>query len=121
MLAFCGIDCSNCKAYKGTVSGDLSQLEAAATTYGGTADQAKDWVCLGCQPADQPFIAKYCGECGVRKCAIAKGKPNCAACDEYDGCERIHKFLGDDTSELSRKMNLLRAHFVASHPCGGAK
>ena len=70
MLGYCGINCDNCRAYKGTVSGDLSLLQAAAGSFWNGAYQAKDWACLGCQPANQPFIAKYCAECGIRKCAV---------------------------------------------------
>lgn len=101
-----------------TVNGDLSLLQAAASSFSNGAYPAKDWVCLGCQPADQPIIAKACGECGIRKCAIGKGVSNCAACDEYDGCEQIHKFIGSEGSALATTMKMLRERFVDSHCCG---
>lgn len=115
MLGYCGINCDACKAYKGTVSGDWSLLEAAAKAFGG---EAKDWACLGCQPADQAFIAKSCGECGVRTCAIEKGITNCAACDNFDDCEKIGKFMGDGTSSLATTEKMLRQRFLNSRCCG---
>lgn len=115
MLGFCGINCGNCRAYKGTVSGDLSLLQAAAGSYSNGEYQAKDWACLGCQPKDQPFISKYCGECKIRKCAIEKGVSNCAACASFDGCERLHKFIDVEPKELGLTMRLLHERFVDSH------
>jgi hypothetical protein len=113
MLAYCGINCDNCKAYKGTVSGDITLLEAAAKSFGGSA---KEWVCLGCK-GDPAFIAKSCGECGIRNCASEKGFSNCAACNDYDGCEKIHKFIGNGTP-LATTMTMLRERFVNGSCCG---
>lgn len=118
MLGYCGINCDNCRAYKGTVSGDWSLLEAAAKSFGG---EAKDWVCLGCLPADQQFIAKSCGECKIRNCAIGKGLQSCAACDDYEGCEQLHKFIGDDTSAWATTMKMLRQRYTGDHSPGATK
>lgn len=112
VLGYCGINCDNCSAYRGTVTNDLSLLEKAAGSYWNGAYSAKDWVCLGCLPADQPFLAKYCAECKIRACAIGKGVPNCAACDEFEGCAQLHKFIKGESEGLSGTMRLLRERFL---------
>jgi len=117
MLAYCGIDCSKCPAYRGTVEGDVSLLEEAARSFSNGAFEAEEWVCLGCPPADQQFIAKFCASCGVRSCAVGHGVQNCAACDDFDDCTLLREFIGDD-DKLALKMKLLRRRFRDSRTAG---
>ncbi|MCG8501158.1 MAG: DUF3795 domain-containing protein [Firmicutes bacterium] len=119
MLGYCGINCHNCKAYKGTVHADLDLLESASESYWNRKYKHEDWVCLGCTPANQKFIAKHCRECVVRKCAVGKKVQNCAECDKYENCGTIQNFIKDDhinieANELLIKMNLLRKRFLDS-------
>ncbi len=111
MLGYCGIDCAECMAYKGTVSTDAALLEKAAAKYQNGAYAVQEWVCLGCTPADQPFLAKYCAGCEIRVCAIAKHVPNCAACADYDSCQQIKDFM--EGGELAQRMDWLHARFQA--------
>lgn len=113
MLGYCGIDCDACTAYKGTVTTDMSLLEKAAGSYWNGAYNAAEWVCLGCTPADQPFLAKYCAKCRIRDCAIAKGVPNCAACNSYETCATLKDFIQGESEALSQRMDLLRKRFLA--------
>jgi hypothetical protein len=113
MLAYCGIDCSKCPAYRGTIEGDVSLLEEAARSFSNGAFETDDWVCLGCPPADQRFVAKFCGSCAVRNCAVSRGVQNCAACDDFDGCAVLRESIGDD-EQLGLKMRFLRRRFVDS-------
>ncbi len=111
MLGYCGINCDNCRAYQGTVKGDLDLLQQAAGSYWGGAYSASDWVCLGCQPPDQPFLAKYCANCRFRTCAASKGITSCAACPGYEGCTPLHEFIKGEGEVLTRTMALLRQRF----------
>lgn len=111
MLGYCGVNCDACPAYRGTVTTSLELLEQAAGEYEQGTIAAEEWVCLGCTPADQPFLAKYCARCKIRACAIEKGIGNCAACDEYDACTRLHQFM--ESAELAQRMAWLRKRFVA--------
>ncbi len=113
MLGYCGIDCDACPAYKGTVTTDMSLLEKAAGSYWDGKYNAQEWVCLGCTPADQPFLAKYCATCKIRDCAIAKGVPNCAACDAYETCALLKGFIEGESEALGQRMDLLRKRFLA--------
>ena len=113
MLGYCGINCENCDAYKGTVNNDMALLEKAAGTFWNGAYSAKDWVCLGCTPANQPFLAKYCAECAIRKCAVNKGLFNCAACPDFENCTSLHDFIeGESDGRVERTMKLLRERFI---------
>lgn len=114
MLGYCGINCGECPAYKGTVSHDLTLLEKAAGSFWDGAYSAAEWVCLGCQPADQPFIAKFCAKCQIRACAIEKGVSNCAACDSFENCRRLQDFISGESEELVHKMTLLHQRYQDS-------
>lgn len=112
MLGYCGINCDNCRAYKGTVNGDISLLEKAAGSFWNGAFSAKDWVCLGCRPADQPFLAKFCAQCKIRACAIGKVQ-NCAACTDFENCSQLHEFIEGESEEIVQRMMWLRERFLA--------
>ncbi|MEW6229718.1 MAG: DUF3795 domain-containing protein [Bacillota bacterium] len=112
MLGYCGINCNECTAYKGTITGDISLLEKAAGSYWGGAYSAKDWVCLGCRPADQPILAKFCAECKIRKCAVGRGIQNCAACAHFENCSQLHDFIKGESEALVQTMTWLRQRFL---------
>ena len=112
MLGYCGINCHDCSAYKGTVNSDMSLLEKTAGKFWNGAYSAKDWVCLGCKPADQPFLAKFCAECEIRVCAIGRKLQNCAACTDFDNCSKLHDFIKGESEELVWRMRSLRERFL---------
>lgn len=119
MLAYCGINCQQCIAYKGTVTTDLTLLKKAGESYEHGKYQPEDWVCLGCGSADQKFLSKYCQDCLVRNCAIEKKYQNCAECEEYENCAILHKSImvaqdDDPEQKLLTRMNLLRKRFLDS-------
>lgn len=113
MLGYCGIDCDACLAYRGTVTSDSELLERAAGDFWHGAYSAKDWVCLGCTPADQGFLAAFCAKCGIRACAIDKGVQNCAACDDCESCDQLRDFIaGEESEPLALRMTWLRERFT---------
>ena len=113
MLGYCGINCDECSAYKGTVNTDMSLLEKAAGSYWDGAYSAPEWVCLGCTPADQGFLAKYCATCKIRGCAIEKKVQNCATCDGYESCTMLKDFIKGENEALCKRMEWLRGRFLA--------
>ncbi len=120
MLAYCGINCHECSAYKGTITTDIDLLEEVAGKLWDGVHSASDWVCLGCTPADQGVLAKDCASCRIRDCAIAKGVQNCAACGDYESCKLMHDFIEgnskprcDDPDTLRKRMEWLRGRFLA--------
>lgn len=113
MLGYCGINCDECAAYKGTVNTDVGLLEKAAGSYWDGAYSAQEWVCLGCTPADQSFLAKFCATCKIRDCAIAKSVPNCVACADYESCQMLKDFIKGESEVLCKRMEWLRGRFLA--------
>jgi hypothetical protein len=111
MLGYCGVNCAECPAYQGTVGSKIELLEKAAQAFSKGADSPKEWVCLGCTPADQAFLAKPCAACKMRTCAIAKGVQNCAACADYESCQKIQPIL--EPWGLAQRMTWLRERFKA--------
>jgi hypothetical protein len=121
MLAYCGINCAECLAYKGTVTTDIGLLEKVAGSFWDGAHSASEWVCLGCTPADQGFLAKDCASCKIRECAITKGVQNCAACSEYESCKLMHEFIKGESEPrcnqpetLRKRMEWLRERFQSN-------
>ena len=112
MIGYCGINCNNCLAYKATVNNDLALLEKAAGSFQNGAYPAQDWVCLGCQPADQPFLAKFCAKCEIRLCAIGRKIENCAACTDFENCTQLHEFIKSEPEDVTRRMMWLRECFL---------
>jgi hypothetical protein len=112
MLGYCGINCDECDAYKGTVNSDMALLEKVAGKFWNGKYSAKDWVCLGCLPADQQFIAQYCSNCQIRTCAIERNLSSCAACDDFENCSRLHDFIKGESDELLLKLELLRGRYL---------
>ncbi len=119
MFSYCGIQCDLCPAYQGTVTGDYALLEKAASTFGDGAYTPEEWICLGCTPGENPILARPCADCPIRRCAIARGVYNCAACADYDGCPHLRAFFADQPEE-ARKMARLRARFLAQGQEKGA-
>jgi len=120
MLAYCGINCEECLAYRGTVTTDIALLEEVAGSSWEGAQSASDWVCLGCTPANQGFLAKDCATCKIRDCAIAKGVQNCAACSNYESCKLMDGFIKGESEprcsqpeKLRKRMEWLRERFLA--------
>jgi len=112
MIGYCGINCDNCSAYKGTVNSDMSLLEKVAGSFWDGAYSAKDWVCLGCLPANQSFLGKFCAKCKIRVCAIERKVQNCAACNDFENCSKLHEFINGESEELVLRMKLLRERFL---------
>ncbi|MCX6101245.1 MAG: DUF3795 domain-containing protein, partial [Candidatus Bipolaricaulota bacterium] len=114
MLGYCGMNCTACSSYTTTVTADKELLAKAAASLA-SANGSPAWVCLGCTPANQQFLAKYCATCKIRDCAIEKKVQNCAACDDYESCTPLHDFFkGESAEAIGKRMDWLRARFQAS-------
>ena len=94
MIAFCGIDCGECKALIATRKNDREMKKAIANEWSkefGHKIEPKDINCVGCLVKDGPHI-NYCGVCEIRKCGRERGVVNCAYCGDY-ACEKLEKFF----------------------------
>jgi len=94
LIAYCGLDCSQCPAYIATQKDDkkgLAKTAAAWSKQFGIKIKPEEVVCDGCAtPSKQK--SSYCAMCEIRLCCIGKGKDNCALCEEYI-CKKLEKFF----------------------------
>lgn len=112
MIAYCGLDCLQCPAYKATQAGDMPAsakvAEAWTEQYGGGEKTftAEDTICDGCV-SESERKGIYCGLCPIRACSMGKGLENCAHCEDY-ACEQLTQFL-DFASEAKKNLEEIRA------------
>ena len=96
MIAYCGLACSDCKAYIATQKNDDAlRAETAKEWSERFKIQVKptDINCDGC-PTDSGRLVAYCAMCNIRKCAREKKLTSCAECPEYS-CAKLDKFLAN--------------------------
>ncbi len=94
-IAFCGLDCAECPAYKAHQTQDsaLRQKTAREWTELYHFPCTPEMIdCVGCVKTDGAHIG-HCAECAVRTCGLAKGVAHCGACPEFDACPTIGDFL----------------------------
>jgi hypothetical protein len=96
IIAYCGIVCTDCPAYKATQSGVKSELEGVAAQWEKEYQlknvTIKDVTCDGCL-GQKGRKGAHCYECEIRACALALNVENCAHCDDYS-CEKLNNFFG---------------------------
>ena len=96
MIAFCGVTCSDCPAYRATQAGDHDALEEVLAhwreEFNAPHLTVADITCDGCL-ATQGRLCGYCRHCKIRPCAVARGVANCAHCDAY-ACDELKRLLG---------------------------
>lgn len=96
IIAFCGLTCSECEAYQATQANDDAWKERVAAKWreefhAPDIDVAAV-TCDGCLAFDGRLGA-HCYECDIRACGIQRGVANCAACADYQSCEKIAGFF----------------------------
>ncbi len=97
MIAYCGLDCSQCEAYIATQAGDVAAqeklLEKWRVEYNAPDMPLSAVTCDGCSSTGR--LGGYCGECPVRACSVEKALTNCAWCESYTGCEKLQPFIAN--------------------------
>ena len=106
IISHCGLVCSECSAYKATVTNDDSLREQTAKEwsimFGGHIKPASV-NCLGCQQNEVLF--DHCRTCEIRTCATAKGFDSCAPCPDF-GCKKVLGIWQHDEEARKRLENL---------------
>mgnify|MGYP001108265217 CR=1 FL=1 len=128
IVAYCGLVCTDCPAYRATQAGDWDELKKVAAQWSQEFDApnmtAESILCDGCLGdkgrkcsycaeclGDKGRKCSHCAECGIRACAVDKGVANCAHCPEY-ACEQLQGFFGF-APEAKAILDGLRAGLVA--------
>ena len=78
-IAYCGIDCTYCDAYKATINDDDELRKKVAKRWQMKPEQIN---CLGCKSGKSPF------ECDAKKCAVERGESICSLCDDFPDCPK---------------------------------
>ena len=90
IIAYCGLNCSDCQAYIATQENDTEKLEALALEWYQVEDNSTFCLCDGCNTEGRKNA--HCSDCAVRACAISHEVTNCAHCPEY-GCAPLIGFF----------------------------
>ncbi|MBN1160720.1 MAG: DUF3795 domain-containing protein [Dehalococcoidales bacterium] len=93
-IAYCGLVCTDCKAYIATEKNDDKMREEVAAEW--TKEyhhdfKPEDIKCDGCLPKTVKTIG-HLNVCPIRKCGQEKGVINCAYCEDY-ACEELNKYF----------------------------
>ena len=95
LIGACGLNCAQCEAFIATQENDDEKLAAVAKKwseqFGGDIDQSK-CICDGCRAGGRLSTA-HATSCKLRECAIKRGVPTCAHCDDYI-CKTLEGFIG---------------------------
>ena len=97
MIAYCGLDCNECRAFKATQAGDIERKRQIAKqwTEGLKVEfKTEDIDCRGCKSR---AISGWCRKiCKIRPCAEERKIETCAHCDDYP-CEKLKEFLSSES------------------------
>jgi len=94
IIAYCGLQCSDCPAYIATQKNDDALRAETAKKWSEMFKsdiKAADINCDGCPTGSQRLFS-YCATCEIRKCARGKKLATCASCPEYS-CQKLDEFL----------------------------
>jgi hypothetical protein len=112
MIAYCGLDCSECKAFKATQKKDFERKKEIAKQWTeglNVAFKPEDINCKGCK---SDTLSGWCRKiCKIRPCAEEKKMKTCAHCDDYP-CGKLKEFLSDEpvaTENLAKIRKMLEA------------
>ncbi len=105
MIAYCGLNCSECPAYiaKRTDDDELRAKTAAKWSGPEFPVSPEDINCDGCK-TENGAQYKWCGSCQVRSCAEQRGVKTCAHCDDYN-CEKLQGLLGLIGEEAKNRLD----------------
>jgi hypothetical protein len=96
MIAYCGLDCNECRAFKATQAKDIEWKKQIAKqwTEGNKVEfKPEDVDCRGCT---SDTISGWCRKlCKIRPCAEEKKVKTCAHCDDYT-CGKLKEFLSNE-------------------------
>ena len=108
MIAYCGIDCSKCKSYLATQSGDPEELAKVATRLEKiyrTEVKPEYVICDGCRADKRQSY--FCSEkCKMKKCCIERTYESCIECPVFP-CKEL-EFEFSHTPEARKNLEKLK-------------
>jgi hypothetical protein len=91
MVAYCGLICTECPAYRATQANDRALLQQTAERWSTPEHRVKpeDILCDGCLGSGERMTT-FCAMCPVRVCARDRAMAHCGECDDY-ACDRLEQ------------------------------
>ena len=93
MQGTCGLDCSDCGAFRAWRDDDQPLREQTArewSTQFGADFAPEDINCSGCRT---PGVkGGYTGACPLRACALRRETPTCGDCGDFGDCSHRREF-----------------------------
>ena len=90
-IAYCGLDCEACDAYKATKSNDDELRGKTAKLWSeiNNVEITPEMInCEGCKTDGIKTI--YCQSlCPIRQCAMGRNYETCGECGEWETCEKV--------------------------------
>ncbi|MHA2391440.1 MAG: DUF3795 domain-containing protein [Promethearchaeota archaeon] len=101
IIAYCGLNCSDCSAYKATQKDDYPEIKKVAKQWSNETMSFKpeEIYCDGCNIDRRLF--SWCNDCPTRKCCRDKQIENCAYCEDYF-CDNLKLTFDNDPSAKER-------------------
>ncbi len=96
LIAYCGLNCAECEAYKASQADDLEWKTRVASQWQAEFNLPPiDPISITCDGCRTPNgrTCVFCGECPVRACGLEMGVQTCAHCGEYETCTELNDFL----------------------------
>ena len=117
MIAYCGINCARCPAYRLPRLGErlhMKRLFQWILKRRMKEKPAGDVICDGCTAIDARSL-KYCLTCPVRCCAMETGVENCSHCRSFS-CDRLQSVWNTTVSRDARpRLEKLHAGLQGRH------
>lgn len=102
MIAYCGLDCEKCDAYRATINDDQALREKTAKLWAelNHAPILPEHInCEGCRVDGVKTV--YCDSlCAIRQCALKQGVTTCGDCSDLETCQTVGTILSNDPGAL---------------------
>lgn len=96
MVAYCGLHCDECKAFKATQTRDIEWKKRIAKHWTEELKvefKPEEVDCCGCKSA---VLSGWCRKiCAIRPCAERRKVETCAHCGDYP-CGKLKEFLPNE-------------------------
>lgn len=107
LIAYCGLDCEQCEAWKATLDNDNALREKVANEWSelnGVEITAQMINCDGCRVdgAKTPYCESMCP---IRQCAVAKSCGTCGDCAEMEHCATVAMVVSNNSDALDNLRN----------------
>jgi len=116
-IACCGLDCSRCPLFQGTLRADPEDRRLAIPQlrrrFGERLDPKRlipeALTCHGCRAADA-WVFFGAADCCLRACCQERNRATCAECDRFDHCEHLQSLFGrqPEARQTLERMRVLR-------------